>query len=66
MTDESAILNAALERAAAVDGQSASSLTENILREWLSGHGFLDCRTRNVAGAAAIIIGDLRPIRAAA
>jgi hypothetical protein len=59
MTDESKILNAALKRAADVAGQSAPSLTESILREWLIGHGCLDPRTTNVAGAAAIIVEDL-------
>jgi hypothetical protein len=62
MTDKSEILNTALKRAAASAGQSVPSLTESILREWLIGHGFLQCRAGNAAGAAAIIGGDLGPI----
>jgi hypothetical protein len=59
MIDEAEILNAALKRAAGVAGQSVSSLTENILREWLIGHGCLDPCTTNSAGAASIIVEDL-------
>jgi hypothetical protein len=60
MTDESEILSAALKRAADIDGLSVSSLTENILREWLIGHGFLGRQTKNVAGAAAIDATETR------
>jgi hypothetical protein len=62
MTDQSQILDAALRRAAATGGQSVPSLTENILREWLIGHGFLVTHTRNVAGAAAVLVGSQDPI----
>jgi hypothetical protein len=59
MIDGAEILNAALKRAAGVAGQSVSSLTENILREWLIGHGCLDPCTTNSAGTASIIVEDL-------
>jgi len=62
MTDQSEILDAALKRAAATGGQSVLSLTENILREWLIGHGFLVTHTMNVAGAAAILVGSHDPV----
>jgi hypothetical protein len=62
MTDELEILNAALKQAAAASGQSVHSLTEDILRGWLIGHGFLGHPVGNVTGAAAIIVGDLDPI----
>jgi hypothetical protein len=58
MTGQLEILDAALKRAAFTGGQSVPSLTENILREWLIGHGFLVTHTKNVAGAAAILDGS--------
>ena len=34
-------VKAALEKAAAADGRSVSNLTDRILREWLTGRGYL-------------------------
>jgi hypothetical protein len=62
MTDNSEILSAALKRAAAAGGQSVTSLTERILKEWLIGHGFIEHGIGNVTGAAAIPGGDVGPI----
>ncbi len=65
MTNELEVLSAALKRAADIEGLPVSCLTENILREWLAGHGFLDRRCENVAGAAAIIMSDSGPVHRA-
>ncbi len=55
MFNEPDILNAALRRAADLEGGTVSSLTQRILRDWLVSHAFLPPPSVEVAGPVRIM-----------